>query len=330
MLIQTNTEREMHIVSMASRVLTQTERQYSVTEQELLAIVYTLEKFRNYIFGHEVYLCTDNKALSFLNKCALTSNGIARWVMQIQEYNLHIQNIRGTENFLAEMISQNPAGMSERDTKELLNPPTLMVAAIELCTENSVERSLKELAKIQARDKRIQEIIRLVEQEHLDVGENIMVEDGILYSKNNHNYPYWRPVLPTELETPVIQCVHTTLGHLGTEKCIAQTANTFQIKGLGQKVREFISRCDTCQWVKNPNRGCVVQNLSHFPKELGDLCAVDLFGPLPVRHFGFQYICMCFDMFLKSVKLYPLKATTIKACLNKIFNDYVVNVMHPE
>ena len=82
---------------------------------------------------------TDNKALSFLSKCALTSNRIARWVMQIQEYNLHIQHIRGADNFLADTISRNPAGLCEHDTKELFNPKELMVATLNLGVYNSVE-----------------------------------------------------------------------------------------------------------------------------------------------------------------------------------------------
>jgi hypothetical protein len=94
-LMQTNREGETHVVSTASRVLTETERRYAVTEQELLTIVFSLDKFRNYIFGYEIYLRTNNKALSFLSKCALTSNRIARWVMQIQEYNLQIRHIKG-------------------------------------------------------------------------------------------------------------------------------------------------------------------------------------------------------------------------------------------
>src|SRR5215510_13846170 len=165
-----------------------------------------------------------------------------------------------------------------------------MVATIELGVDNSVERNLKELAKIQAHNERLQEIIRIAEQDHADVSDNIMVKDGILYSRDSNRYPYWRPVLPTELEIPVIQYVHMTLVHLGTEKCIAQIDNTFHVKGLGRKVRKFISRCDICQRVKHPNRSSAVQNLSHLPKEPGDLCAVDLYGPLPVGRFGFRYI----------------------------------------
>jgi len=237
---------------------------------------------------------------------------------------------QGTDNFLADTISQNPAGLCERDTEELFKPKELMVATINLGIDNSVGKSLKDLAMFQARDKRIQEIIQIVEQKQKDASKNVMLQNDILNSKDSHKYPYWRPVLPTDLEISVIRYVHTSLGHPGTEKCIAQIPNTFHVKGLGQKVRKFISQCDTCQWVKYPNRSCAVQNLSHLPTKSGDLCAIDFFGPLPVGHFSFQYIFVCFDMFLKFIKLYPLKAATTKACLNKTVNDYVVNVTHPK
>ena len=84
-LMQTNEKGETRIVSTASRVLTLAERRYSTCEQELLAIVYALQKFRIYIFGHKIMLYTENKSLSFLHKCALTSNRVARWVIELQQ-----------------------------------------------------------------------------------------------------------------------------------------------------------------------------------------------------------------------------------------------------
>ena len=92
LLMQTNRDGETQIVSTASRELTQTGGRYSVAEQELLAIVFALDKFRTYVFGYEVYLRTDNKDLSFSGKCALTSHRIARCRYT---YLLH-----GTESFL--------------------------------------------------------------------------------------------------------------------------------------------------------------------------------------------------------------------------------------
>jgi hypothetical protein len=45
-LMQTSEQGETCLVSTASRVLSGTEQRYTVAEQELLAIVYGLEKFR--------------------------------------------------------------------------------------------------------------------------------------------------------------------------------------------------------------------------------------------------------------------------------------------
>ena len=69
------------------------------------------------------------------------------------------------------------------------------------------KRSLKELAELQAQDKRVQEIVRIVKQYYADGSKKFMIKDGIVYGKGTSSYPYWRPVLPTELEIPMIQYV---------------------------------------------------------------------------------------------------------------------------
>jgi hypothetical protein len=59
--MQTDENGETHIVSTASRVLTATEQKYSTCEQEILPIVYALNKFRICVFGHKILLRTENK-----------------------------------------------------------------------------------------------------------------------------------------------------------------------------------------------------------------------------------------------------------------------------
>ena len=83
-LLQERDDGGYNIVSTASRVLNQTEQRYTTCE-ELLAIVYALQRFRIYIYGRKVTLFTDNKALSFLHRCVITSNRVAGWMVQIQE-----------------------------------------------------------------------------------------------------------------------------------------------------------------------------------------------------------------------------------------------------
>jgi len=83
-LLQERDDGGFNIVSTASRVLNQTEQLYTTCEKELLAIVYALQRFMIYIYGRKVALFTDNKSLSFLHRCFITSNRAARWMVQIQ------------------------------------------------------------------------------------------------------------------------------------------------------------------------------------------------------------------------------------------------------
>jgi hypothetical protein len=298
-LMRTDRDGETHVVSTASRVLTSTGRRYTVAEQELLAIAFSLEKFRLYVFGHEIQLNTDNTALSFLNKCALTSKRVARWVMQMQEHNLHVKHISGANNCFADTLSRHPGGLNECEIRELSKSKGVMVAAVNLDIDPSVKRYLKDLSNYQAGHKKIQGLVQAVKRNGVNPGEKFLVKDDVLFIKDGLNYPYWRPILPAKLEIPIITFVHTSLGHLGTEKCSLQLANTFYVKSLGRKVRKFISQCDIFQKVEHPDRSYATENLSHLPSKPGELCAVDFYGPLPIGRSGVRFT-LCGWMFFRN------------------------------
>ena len=59
-------------IAYGSRYLNDTEKNYSIGELELLAVVWGLEKFRFQLYGKKVYLYTDHQALEPLikrNRC---------------------------------------------------------------------------------------------------------------------------------------------------------------------------------------------------------------------------------------------------------------------
>jgi hypothetical protein len=308
--------------------LTATEQKYSTCEQELLAIVYALNKFQIYVFGHKILLRTDNKALSFLQKCTVTSNRIAKWVLQLQEYDIEISHISGTQNYLADIISRNPAGLTPEQIKQLTRPKNIMVATIKVNIDPHIKKELKELAAFQDKDPYIKTLKDRIDNQTAKVqDEQYAILDGVIHCKKHKGYSFWRPMLPSNLENKVIKFVHLSLGHAGSEKCIAEIAHTFYVKNLGRKVRKM-SCCDICQPVKHPNRSYEIER-SHLPKKPGDLCTLDFYGQLPVGCGGVRYILVCLGVFSKHVKLYPLRAATTKACLNKLTTDYFPHVIKP-
>ena len=50
-------------IAYASITLTVSERNYSQLEKEALSLVFAIQKFHQYLYGHEFTLCTDHKPL---------------------------------------------------------------------------------------------------------------------------------------------------------------------------------------------------------------------------------------------------------------------------
>jgi len=80
---------------------------------------------------------------------------MAKWVLQSQEYDIHISDISGTQNYLADIISRHPAGLTLEQIKQLTRPRYVMTAAIRLNIDPQVKKELKDLAAYQDNDPHI-------------------------------------------------------------------------------------------------------------------------------------------------------------------------------
>jgi hypothetical protein len=329
-LMQERDDGHYNIVSTASRILNATEQRYSTCERELLAIVYALDRFKIYVYGHKITLCTDNKALTFLNKCVITTNRVARWILNIQEYDIEIKHIKGVQNHLADILSRNPTGLTNEEIRNLTRPDQILVHSAQFYTDKSLRKELADLATLQDTDPRLAAIKSEATAKPAPAQQRYLLRDGVAYCKGGKDRTTWKAMLPTCLEAKIFEFVHNTLGHLGVDKCLEEIRYVFQVRDLGKKLRRFIATCDVCQRVKHPNRAFFIEEKHHFPTRPGDICAVDIYGSLPVSKGNVRYIFVCYDVFSKFIKLFALKSATTKACLNKLVNLYFSNVIKPK
>jgi len=178
-LLQQRDGRRFSIVSTVSRALNQTKQRYATCEKELLAIVYALQRFRIYMYGRKVTLFTDNKALSFLHRCVITSNRVVRWMVQLQECGLEIRNIRAVQNHLADFLSRNPSVMTKEQTRDLTRPDQVMVHHIQVYKDKDLKKELKSLAELQDTDEKLAVIKnRVTKGQPTDQTQSVLQDRG--------------------------------------------------------------------------------------------------------------------------------------------------------
>ncbi|RDX90609.1 Retrovirus-related Pol polyprotein from transposon 17.6, partial [Mucuna pruriens] len=79
---------------------------YTTTEKELLAVVFSLDKFCAYLLGSKVIVFSDHAALKYLLKKLDAKSRPIRWMLLFQEFNLEIKDKKGTDNTIADHLSR--------------------------------------------------------------------------------------------------------------------------------------------------------------------------------------------------------------------------------
>jgi hypothetical protein len=106
------------------------QKNYSVIDKELLAVVKSIERYRHYLIGKEFLLRTDHKALVYLWDCKDPTTRLLRWAMKLQEYKFRIEYIKVEDNVAD--------GYSRVNASRYLDPPKLLM------TEDTKSRILSE------------------------------------------------------------------------------------------------------------------------------------------------------------------------------------------
>nr|GEZ91892.1 reverse transcriptase domain-containing protein [Tanacetum cinerariifolium] len=97
-------------IHYASKIMTEAQIHYTMTEKEMLAVVYAFEKFRPYLVLSKSIVYTDHSALKYLLSKQDAKPRLIRWVFLSQEFDIIIHDKKGTENLAADHLSrlENP------------------------------------------------------------------------------------------------------------------------------------------------------------------------------------------------------------------------------
>lgn len=134
-----------HPIAFFSRKLSPAESNYTVTERELLAVVFGVTKARPYIYGTRCTVVSDHSALRYLLGQRDLSGRLARWSIALSQFDLVILHRPGAANANADALSRLPVdeGLSHSrpGSSSSLAPDTLSAVPVLMASVLAVTRS---------------------------------------------------------------------------------------------------------------------------------------------------------------------------------------------
>lgn len=138
-LSQADDEEREKVVAYHGRRLTKHERNYTVTEIELLAAVDCIRHWRSYLWGRAFKLVIDHSALRWLHTMRDTVEGgpssrLMRWILKLAEYRFHVEHKPGVlhkdADAISRLVTDGPEqGDPEAMAKEEAEAPLVLIGS---------------------------------------------------------------------------------------------------------------------------------------------------------------------------------------------------------
>ena len=105
-LYQVDQDKKINHIGFMARSLSKSERNYGTTKRELLAIVFALNKFHQYLWGRHFTLHTDHKALVYIHTQKGLNAMLNKWLDTLLDYDFTIEHLPGMDNVLPDSLSR--------------------------------------------------------------------------------------------------------------------------------------------------------------------------------------------------------------------------------
>ncbi|KAJ8737429.1 hypothetical protein PYW08_000024 [Mythimna loreyi] len=303
MLTQTINSKE-HPIAYMSRSLSASERNYSITERETLAVITALEHWRCYLENGKMFtVYTDHSALKWFLSLNNPTGRLARWGVRLSSFHFEIKHRRGSDNVVPDALSRAVpvSAISTSDAIKTTNDSWY---------SNIYNGCINNPQNFQ----------------------NFIVKNNKLFRLSKEKCQFttefsWKEVIPSELREQVIFENHSEpiAGHLGIFKTYRRLALRYYWPGMHKDVVNFVSACDKCLSHKIQNHTTLGEmgrpKCSQCSRPF-QMLSIDLMGPLPTTRKQNSYIFVVTCCFSKFCLIFPIRNATSQI-ITKILEDSV-------
>ncbi|XP_013196514.1 uncharacterized protein K02A2.6-like [Amyelois transitella] len=307
-------------VEYASSTLTDTQCRYAQIEKELLAIVFALERFHQYVYGRkDVTVETDHKPLETLFHKALDSvpARLQRMMLRIQGYDFKVTYKPGKYMFVADTLSRAPLPeqLQQKVSDEISEQSCFLIENVRFS-----DSKLSMIKEHTMKDEECQLIIRYIKngwpnykyevdervKEQWSYKESFEYVDGIIF-KDNLVY------IPFKLRYEMVKRVHD--GHMGIDRCKRHARDVMFWPGMSRDIESAVRRCATCaERVARPAREPLLPH--PIPSLPWAKIGSDIFQN------GNKYFLILVDYFSNYIEVCPLLNITSKTVITAMKDQF--------
>lgn len=258
------------VIAYHSAKFSPTQRNYSATERECLAVLTGVEKFRPFIDGVEFTVVTDHASLKWLQNLKEPHGKLARWAVRLQAFNIKFEHRPGREMIVPDALSRSVDLIEvEKDTE----------------TTDKWYNSMHQFAST-------------------GKAEKYKIVDGLLYHMGRFDIRTgdrrWSLCVPQEKIAEVLAEQHDST-HFGYWKTLRLIQRLYYWPNLHKTVYDYVQKCAPCKLIKPSNENTRVPTGDYIdPKTVGRILSVDLVGPLPASKIHkHMWIIVAVDVFSK-------------------------------
>lgn len=309
-------------IAHASRKLTKAERNYAQIQREALAIIFGVQKYRQYLLGRQFTLLTDHKPLTTIFNPTkgipeTTNSRLQRWALILSAYNFEICYKPTDAHGNADALSRLPVPgrIHNTDCDDLDSFPVLfkvntdtIVCSVEHQQINELPIQASDIAKVTQNDTILGQVYTY-SIEGWPMANQIDSKLKPFYQKRfelsiDEGCILWglRVVIPKRYQNKIIDMLHT--GHPGMSRMKSLSKLHVWWPSINADIENHVRSCSACaENSREPDRAPVhpwIRPITPWSR-----IHVDFAGPF----LGSMYL-LVIDSYSKWIEVNPMVSTT--------------------
>lgn len=310
-------EKGLRPVHFISRSLTDTEKRYSQTEKDALAIKWAAGRLRIYLSGAPRFtVITGHKPLiPMFSKTKQLPPRIEKWIMELQDLDFEVKYEPGRdEQDPMDYLSRHPLPETEKDKTEKV---------VRQISRSESSTTLEELREETRKDEKMQLLIECINKcdwqrrrkelsSYYDMRDEFSVVNSLVYRID-------RIVVPPELQRKIVKIGHR-MGHLGKTKTKQMLREKYWFPAMNSIVDTVIEQCYECRVATKEEKQEPIKP-TEIPAKPWDVVAMDFGGPYPDGHYNLVLV----DKRTRYPVVEEVSSTSMKSTrekLHQIFATY--------